>query len=74
MDQMMVEVTHIPDFTKDDELVFIGDPKAGYPSIYTMADMTDSFHYEILCGIGKRIPRVYVQKGEVETKHNALLD
>lgn len=74
MDQMMVEVTHIPDFTKDDELVFIGDPKAGYPSIYTMADMTDSFHYEILCGIGKRIPRVYVQKGEVEAKHNALLD
>ncbi|GAA0356068.1 alanine racemase [Alkalibacterium iburiense] len=74
MDQMMVEVTHIPDFTKDDELVFIGDPKAGYPSIYTMADMTDSFHYEILCGIGKRIPRVYVKRGEVEAKHNALLD
>lgn len=74
MDQMMVEVTHIPDFTKDDELVFIGDPKAGHPSIYTMAEMTDSFHYEILCGIGKRIPRVYVKQSQVKAKHNALLD
>lgn len=74
MDQLMVDVTNLEGFNKDDELVYIGDPAEGYPSIYTMADMTDSFHYEILCGIGKRIPRVYIKNDTVEVKQNYLLD
>lgn len=74
MDQLMVDVSEITDFNEETELVFIGDPSMGYPSIYKMADLTDSFHYEILCGIGKRIPRVYVKDEAVEAKHNALLD
>ncbi|WP_161878316.1 alanine racemase [Alkalibacterium sp. MB6] len=74
MDQLMVDVTDIEGFSKDNELVYIGDPAEGYPSIYTMADMSDSFHYEILCGIGKRIPRVYIKNDTVEVKQNYLLD
>ncbi|EXJ23619.1 Alanine racemase [Alkalibacterium sp. AK22] len=74
MDQLMVNVTDIPDFSYEDELVFIGDPDKGHPSIYTMADLTDSFHYEILCGIGKRIPRVYTKGEAVKAKQNVLLD
>ncbi|GEK89574.1 alanine racemase [Alkalibacterium putridalgicola] len=74
MDQLMVDVSDIPGFNKDTELVFIGDPKKGHPSIYKMADLTDSFHYEILCGIGKRVPRVYYKNESIEAKHNSLLD
>lgn len=74
MDQLMVDVSDIPDFSSDTELVFIGDPSVGYPSIYEMADLTDSFHYEILCGIGKRIPRVYIKDDTIKAKSNALLD
>ncbi|SDK84179.1 alanine racemase [Alkalibacterium thalassium] len=74
MDQLMVDVSQIDDFSKDHDLVFIGDPGKGQPSIYTMADLTDSFHYEILCGVGKRIPRVYIKDDTVTAKQNALLD
>lgn len=74
MDQLMVDVSDIQDFDEETELIFIGDPGQGYPSIYEMADVTDSFHYEILCGIGKRIPRVYVKNNSVEAKYNALLN
>lgn len=74
MDQLMVDVSEIENFSEETELVFIGDPGEGYPSIYEMADLTDSFHYEILCGIGKRIPRVYLKNEAVEAKYNALLN
>ena len=37
-----------------------------YPSLYTMAELTNGFHYELLCGIGKRIPRVYKKQGKVD--------
>lgn len=73
MDQLMVDVTAIDGFSKEDELVYIGDPSNGYPSIYEIADLTDSFHYEILCGIGKRIPRVYIKNDTVKAKQNHLL-
>ncbi|SFC54777.1 alanine racemase [Alkalibacterium subtropicum] len=74
MDQLMVDVSNIPDFNEETELIFIGDPSDGHPSIYKMAELTDSFHYEILCGIGKRIPRVYLKNESIEAKHNSLLD
>lgn len=74
MDQLMVKVTDIDNFSSSDELVFIGDPKKGHPSIYKMAELTDSFHYEILCGIGKRVPRVYLKDNELEASQNTLLD
>lgn len=74
MDQLMVNVTDINGFSSTDELVFIGDPQKGHPSIYKMAELTDSFHYELLCGIGKRVPRIYLKDNEVEASQNVLLD
>lgn len=74
MDQLMVDVSDFKEFSNKNELVFIGDPQNGHPSIYRMAELTDSFHYEILCGIGKRIPRVYLKDNSVEAKQNVLLD
>ncbi|OJF93060.1 alanine racemase [Alkalibacterium sp. 20] len=74
MDQLMLDVSDIPDFSEDTELIFIGDPSDDHPSIYKMAELTDSFHYEILCGIGKRVPRVYLKDETVKAKYNALLD
>lgn len=60
MDQLMLNVSNTTDFSVEEELVILGDPSQGYPSIYEMAALSDRFHYEILCGIGKRVPRVYI--------------
>jgi len=55
MDQMMVDVTEIPDVAFADEVVLIGD---GY-SADDMAHLVGTIGYEIVCGISKRVPKVY---------------
>ena len=37
-----------------------------------MAEILGTINYEILCDIGKRVPRVYVKNGEVTEYHNLL--
>ena len=66
MDQFMVDVTEIADVQKDDEVVLSG--KSGQEEITAelLAQMaTETFNYEIVCDLGKRIPRVYYRNGEV---------
>lgn len=74
MDQIMLDVTDIEELSEEDEIIFFGDPNEGHPSIYDIAELTVGFHYELLCGIGKRIPRVYIENKEVQFKQNVLLD
>jgi len=59
MDQTMIDVTEIEDVKLGDEVVLIGDGQ--YPEISAgqMAKMLDTISYEILCGIGQRVPRIY---------------
>lgn len=74
MDQIMLDVSEVDSITQEDEIVFFGDPNAHYPSLYTMAELTNGFHYELLCGIGKRIPRVYSEQDKIVVRNNTLLD
>ena len=60
MDQMMVRV---------DENVKIGDQVeifGEHISLESMAKDLDTISYEVLCLISKRVPRVYVQNGQVK--------
>ena len=60
MDQMMVRV---------DENVKIGDRVeifGEHISLESMAKDLDTISYEVLCLISKRVPRVYVQDGQVK--------
>ena len=60
MDQMMVRV---------DENVKIGDQVeifGEHISLESMAKDLDTISYEVLCLISKRVPRVYVQDGQVK--------
>lgn len=60
MDLCMLDVTDIPDVQVGDEVTVIG---SGMPC-ESMADQLDTISYEILCGINKRIPRIYLQNGK----------
>ncbi|MEG2289121.1 MAG: alanine racemase [Clostridium sp.] len=65
MDQCMIDLTDVPDAKKGDEVILIG--KDNYGNSITANDMADyigTINYEIVCGISKRIPRVYVKNGE----------
>lgn len=60
MDMCMVDVTEAGDVKPGDEVTIIG---ASLPC-ETMAEQLETIPYEILCGINKRIPRIYYQNGK----------
>lgn len=60
MDMCMVDVTDIPDAQVGDEVTIIG----GDLTCVHMADLLGTIPYEVLCGINKRIPRIYLQNGK----------
>ena len=59
MDQFMVDITDIPDVKELDEVVLIG--KQGHNEITAddIARIKGTINYEVVCQLGKRIPRVY---------------
>ena len=73
MDQMMVDVTHIPDVTIEDPVTLVGRDGEEIITMEQIAEKAGSFHYEFACGIGRRVPRVYFQNGtRLDTVHYLL--
>ena len=64
MDQMMVDVTDIPGVTEGDRVTLVGTDGAEFITMEEIAAAADSFNYEFVCGISRRVPRIYVSQGE----------
>ena len=66
MDQLMLDVTDIPSVRPGDQVTVFGrDGDCSVP-IEDLAQDEKSIHYEVMCLIGKRVPRVYLQGEEEE--------
>lgn len=66
MDQCMLDVTGIEDIREGMTVtVFDSDPHSPL-SIDAIADLVGTINYEIICGINKRVPRIYKREGEIE--------
>ncbi len=74
MDQMMVDVTDIPGVSVDDKVVLIGKDGENQITVEDIAAAADTFNYEFVCGISRRVPRFYKQNGEVVHQVHYLLD
>lgn len=61
MDMIMVDVTDIDGIKVNDEVVLLGNQGDEFISIREMASWAGTIPYEILCGISKRMPRVYIE-------------
>lgn len=59
MDMCMVDITNVPQAQIGDEVLVIGEGN----TCDDMAEQLDTISYEVLCGINKRIPRIYKQNG-----------
>jgi alanine racemase len=59
MDFTMVDVSKIPGVQTGDEVVLLGRQGSEEITAVDMAGWIESIPYEVLCGIGRRVPRVY---------------
>lgn len=59
MDQMMVDVTHIPQAKEGDIVTLIGRDGEEEITADMLGELSGRFNYELICDLGKRIPRLY---------------
>ena len=64
MDQCMIDVTDIPGAQRCDEVVIMGAMGDERISAEELAEKEGTINYEILCGFGMRLPKVYVNRPE----------
>ena len=64
MDQMMVDVTDIPGVSAGDRVILVGTDGDETITMEEISAAADSFNYEFVCGISRRVPRVYTQNGK----------
>ena len=74
MDQMMVDVTHIPGVQVGDRVTLVGTDGEEAITMEQISAQADSFNYEFVCGISRRVPRLYVQGGKTIHTVHYLLD
>ena len=60
MDQCMADVTHIEDVKVGDDVIIFGSDGNNTISVDTVALLLGTINYEVVCGIGKRVPRIFV--------------
>ena len=72
MDQMMVDVTDVPEVREDDEAILWGGTVSD--TAETIARKTDTIPYEVLCGVSRRVPRVYRDHGQIVAVEDWILE
>ena len=73
MDQMMVDVTDIDDIKIGDEVILFGTDGNNTITIESVADLMNTINYEIVCTVGKRVPRVYIRDNKTVNVLNYLV-
>lgn len=70
MDQCMVDVTDIDGVSVGDEVILLGRDGNIKNDADDLAKMLGTINYEIICMIGRRVPRVYKHNGKVIKTRN----
>lgn len=65
MDQFMVDVSEIPEAKEGDKVTLLGIDGKEQLSAELLGELSGRFNYELVCDLGKRIPRVYVKGGQI---------
>jgi alanine racemase len=61
MDLSLLDVTDIPGTNIGDEVILMGESDHAVITAVEIAQLLDTVPYEVLCSIGKRVPRIYVE-------------
>ena len=72
MDQCMVDVTNIEDVKLGDEVILIGEDNGVKFNADDIAQLIGTINYEIICMLKNRVPRIYLENGEISKVRNYL--
>ena len=64
MDQMMVDVTNIHGVKEGEVVTLFGHQEGNAIPVEELAELTGTINYEIVCVLGRRVPRIYIENGE----------
>ena len=70
MDQMIVDISGIENVSVGNEVTLFGD---GLP-VEEVAALCGTINYEIICGVSRRVPRIYIKDGAETAFVDRLLD
>lgn len=68
MDQFMIDVTDVPDVKIGDSVILIGTDGFNTIRVEDLDSISGRFHYELVCNLGKRIPRIF------KSNHNYFIE
>ena len=69
MDQVVVDVSHIENVNMGDEVILFGKVLP----VCEIAKKCGTINYEVVCGISRRVPRVYYKNGKIHDIKNFLI-
>ena len=64
MDQLLLDVTDIPDVKAGDFVTVVGSDGDCQVTFGELADIAGTIHYELVCLVSRRVPRVYQKDGK----------
>lgn len=70
MDQCMIDVTDLGEIKVGDEVIILGQEGDLRFDADDMAEAIGTINYEVLCMIKQRIPRVYIEDGNIKSIRN----
>ncbi len=72
MDQMMLDVSAVKEAAVGGEVVLFGFDGKAYLDCGEQTEKCGSICYEFLCNVNRRVPRVYISGGKIESIVNIL--
>jgi alanine racemase len=70
MDQLMLDVTDLPGVKLGDQVVLYGQQGADAITLDEVAANIGTINYEVICALGRRVPRCYLENGIVTQIRN----
>ncbi len=74
MDQCMIDLTDVGEVKVGDEVILMGTDGNLKFDADDIAPLLGTINYEVLCMVGRRVPRVYTKGGKVVKVKDMLLD
>ena len=72
MDQLMIDISEIPEAKKGDTVTVFGIDSGVYLSADEVAGICGTIGYEVITGIDRRVPRISIQNGEIVSIDSSL--